>query len=76
MYFPCVFYFLFQLKNGDVKGFRIGLLAEGFEGCEEDVAQLVKSVARKVTQLGATVEEFSSSLHKQGYLMLLYVNLC
>jgi len=49
-----------------VDGFRVGLLKEGFEGSEPDVAELVRSVARKLSQRGATVTEFSSPLQDQG----------
>jgi len=41
-------------------------LKEGFEGSEPDVAELVRSVAQKLTQRGATVTEFSSPLQDQS----------
>ena len=46
----------------------MGLLKEVFEGCDPDVAQLVTDVAKKLIPLGATVEEFSTPLHKHGIL--------
>jgi amidase len=49
--------------TGEVSGLRVGLLKEGFDGCEPDVAETVRNAADSLKQLGVTVDEFSTSLH-------------
>jgi amidase len=49
--------------TGEVSGLRVGLLKEGFDGCEPDVAETVRNAADSLKQLGVTVNEFSTSLH-------------
>lgn len=56
-----------QIDDG-VKGLKIGILKEGFEfeDMERDVAEFVKVAARKLTGVGAIVEETSVPLHTDG----------
>ena len=56
---------MFKL-TGSVTGLRVGLLKEGFEDCESDVADIVRTAAMSLTQLGISVKEISSDYHKLG----------
>jgi amidase len=51
--------------TGEVSGLRVGLLKEGFDGCEPDVAETVRNAAESLKQLGVTVDEFSSTLQDE-----------
>ena len=42
-----------------MSGLRVGLMKEGFDGAEDDVAATVKAAANSLKQLGVTVEEFN-----------------
>ncbi|KAH3886349.1 amidase-like isoform X2 [Dreissena polymorpha] len=55
-----------ELLEVDLSGKRMGLLAEGFAGCEQDVQNIVREAARKLGRLGVNVEEVSLPLHKEG----------
>ncbi|XP_064595575.1 amidase-like [Liolophura sinensis] len=50
-----------------LEGKRIALLREGFEICEKDVADMVKTAAHKLEQKGAVVTEISLPGHKDGF---------
>ena len=41
-------------------------MKEGFDPCEEDVVNIVKEAANKLTKAGASVEEMSIPLHADG----------
>ena len=41
-------------------------MKEGFDVCEEDVINIVKAAAYKLTQTGAIVEEMSIPMHADG----------
>ena len=56
---------LFQL-TGDLNGKKIGIVKEGFDVCEEDVVNIVKAAANKLTKAGAIVEEISIPMHADG----------
>ena len=56
----------FRQLSGDLTGKKIGLVTEGFDGCEQDVVTIVKTAAEKLTKVGATVEEVSVPMHKDG----------
>jgi len=45
--------------TGDVSGLRVGVMKEGFDDAEDEVAETVKAAANSLKQLGVTVEEFS-----------------
>ncbi|XP_064595450.1 amidase-like [Liolophura sinensis] len=49
-----------------LEGKRVALLREGFEICEKDVADMVKTAAHKLEQKGAVVTEISLPGHKGG----------
>ncbi|ELU17709.1 hypothetical protein CAPTEDRAFT_165774 [Capitella teleta] len=55
-----------EMLNGDLKGVKIGLVKEGFVGCEGEIDLLVKEAAMKLTAKGAVVEEVSISMHTDG----------
>lgn len=58
-----------EALKGHAEGLRIGILKEGFgwEGIsEEDVDTMVKEAAYSLTSSGATVEEVSIPLHRDG----------
>lgn len=42
-----------------MSGLRVGVMKEGFDGAEDDVAETVKAAANSFKQLGVTVEEFN-----------------
>ena len=54
-----------QLKS-DLTGVKVGVLKEGFDGCEDDVSILVKKATKDLKKTGATVEEVSVPLHADG----------
>ena len=56
----------FNQLSADLSGCKIGLVREGFDGCEEDVARIVKEAANKLTQRGATVDEVSVPIHNDS----------
>jgi len=43
----------------EVSGLRVGLMKEGFDGAEVDVAEAVRTAAYSLSRLGVTLEEFS-----------------
>ena len=45
--------------TGDVSGLHVGVMEEGFDEAEDDVAKTVKAAANSLKQLGVTVEEFT-----------------
>ena len=45
---------------------KVGLLQEGFNVCEKDVADLVMGTAQSLEKAGATVEKISIPMHEQG----------
>jgi amidase len=49
--------------TGSVSGVKVGLLKEGFDGCESDVADIVRKAAQSLSKLGVVVEEFSFPIH-------------
>lgn len=48
---------------------QIGLLQEGFVGCEEDVINIIKGTTSVFEALGATVEEVSVPEHVEGKML-------
>jgi amidase len=54
--------------NGDVKGLRIGLLAEGFgtQRGEKDVDDAVRQAAQAMERLGCVVGQVSVPWHREG----------
>ena len=61
----CCFFTSIQLKS-DLSGVRIGVVKEGFDGCKEDVADVVRNAARSLEKAGATVTDVSVPLHTYG----------
>lgn len=61
----------FQL-TGDIRGFRVGLVKEGFNPeFESDVNELVRKSAKQLISIGAVVEEVSIPWHSNGKHMVL-----
>ena len=58
-------FYLDQITD-DLSGYKIALVKEGFEDAEEDVARIVREAAHRLTEKGATVEEVSVPIHKDG----------
>lgn len=54
--------------NGGAQGLRIGVVTEGFgwENSEKDVDDKVREAANLLGRLGATVEDVSIPMHRQG----------
>ncbi len=52
-----------QALGQDVAGLRVGLVAEGFGGCEAGVADRVRESAERLRAQGAWVEEVSVAQH-------------
>jgi amidase len=54
--------------TGDVAGLRVGILTEGFGqyGSLPEVDELVRSAARRFTEIGCTVGEISVPWHRQA----------
>src|SRR5689334_5681477 len=54
--------------GGGAKGLKIGVLKEGFEqpGAEPGVNESVKQAAKRLSSLGATVEDISIPMHMMG----------
>ncbi|XP_052782090.1 amidase-like [Mya arenaria] len=47
-------------------GKKIGLLTEGFDGCEEDVQMIVRAAADRFKSINVEVEDVSMPLHTHG----------
>lgn len=47
-------------------GKRIGLVIEGFEGCDKGVQDIVREATGRLETVGAVVEDMSVPLHKKG----------
>jgi amidase len=56
---------IFQL-TGKLEGVRVGIVKEGFVDSECDVATIVDTRSRSLTQFGATVNDISIPLHLKG----------
>ena len=48
---------------------KIGLLKEGFDVCDEEVSAAVRNVALRLTEAGASVEDITIPVHKDGKLI-------
>nr|XP_022296050.1 uncharacterized protein LOC111105884 [Crassostrea virginica] len=55
-----------QLVNDGIKGKKIGILVEGFEGVEKDLAGIVRDAALNLSVAGAEVAEVSLPIHNDG----------
>lgn len=55
-----------ELLDGKLSGWKIGLVTEGFNGCQDDVQSVVQTAAKHFTQTGASVESVSIPFHKHG----------
>lgn len=57
--------------TGDVAGLRVGLLTEGFgqPGSRPEVDELVRSAARRFTEIGCAVGEISVPWHRDAFHM-------
>ena len=53
--------------TGDLAGLNIGIVSEGFDGCETDVADLVKARAFELAKYGARVTDINIPLHSKGF---------
>jgi len=52
--------------EADLSGLKVGLLKEGFEGCEEDVQNVVRAAVDLFRSANIAVEEVSMPLHTHG----------
>jgi amidase len=62
--------------TGEAKGMRIGLVREGFEwpgASEADVDAAVRAAAQRWTEAGATVEEVSIPMHRDGIHIMIAI---
>jgi amidase len=50
----------------DLRGVRIGLVKEGFDGAESDVAAAATAAAGRMSRLGAEIVEVSVPMHRQA----------
>ena len=50
-------------------------MKEGFDVCEEDVVNIVKAAANKLTKAGAIVEEMSIPMHADGESTVLQIRM-
>lgn len=64
-HYVIMYVMIFQL-TGQLEGVRVGIVKEGFIDSECDVAAMVDSRARSLTQFGATVHDVSIPLHLKG----------
>ena len=55
----------FQLEPG-ISGRRVGVVKEGFNGCEDDVVKVVRNAIDMMAKAGAIVEEVSIPMHLDG----------
>ncbi|XP_056000994.1 amidase-like [Ostrea edulis] len=55
-----------KLFNDGIKGKKVAIISEGFEGVDEDVATLVRDAALKLKEAGAEVSEVSLPIHNDG----------
>ena len=49
-----------------LEGLKIGLLKEGFDWADPEVAATVREAAHKLTQRGASIHEVNIPLHKNS----------
>ena len=52
--------------TGTITGLKVGVLQEGFEMCEPDVAAIVHAAAKTLSKGGAQVEDISVPMHRDG----------
>ncbi|XP_061179044.1 amidase-like [Saccostrea echinata] len=64
-----------ELVNNEIKGKKVAILKEGFEGAEEDVAKIVSEAAYRLREAGAEVTEVSLPIHKDGVAIWTPVNI-
>nr|XP_022299774.1 uncharacterized protein LOC111108286 isoform X1 [Crassostrea virginica] len=55
-----------KLVNDGIKGKKVGILLEGFQGVEEDLAVIVRGAAENLKAAGAEVGEVSLPIHNDG----------
>ena len=67
MYMLCTF---IKVNDG-IKGKKIGILVEGFEGVEKDLAGIVRDAALNLSVAGAEVAEVSLPIHNDGRVLCL-----
>lgn len=60
--FLCI---MFKVDN-EIKGMKIGLVKEGFEGIDGDVVTIVREAASWFKSVGVDVEETSIPLHSDS----------
>ncbi|XP_061179041.1 amidase-like [Saccostrea echinata] len=64
-----------ELFNKGIKGKKIAILKEGFEGVDEDAAKIVKEAAYRLKEAGVEVIEVSLPVHKDGVALRMPVNI-
>ncbi|XP_045166550.1 amidase-like [Mercenaria mercenaria] len=55
-----------ELLDGKLDGWKIGLVTEGFTGCDSDVQSVVREAAQQLIKAGAQVEDVSVPMHTHG----------
>lgn len=55
-----------ELLDGQLNGWKIGLVKEGFEVCDSDVQATVRKAAELFWKAGAQVDDVSIPMHKHG----------
>ena len=67
-------FFDFQI-NQPISAKRIGMVKEGFNciGVDVDISDAVKEAVMKLQGAGATVEETSVPMHRDGYIYIFYI---
>ncbi|XP_078310025.1 urethanase-like [Crassostrea virginica] len=55
-----------QLFNDGIQGKKVGILLEGFQGVEDDLAVIVRGAAENLRAAGAEVGEISLPIHNDG----------
>ncbi|XP_045166860.2 amidase-like [Mercenaria mercenaria] len=62
-----------QFLDGKLEGWKIGLVTEGFIGCDSDVESIVREAAKQLGKAGAEMEEVSVPMHTHGLAILLSI---
>jgi amidase len=67
----------FENLRADVRGLKIGIVAEGFgwKESESDVEQIVRDSARRFGEIGAEVNDVSIPIHRKTAMLMLGIDI-
>lgn len=69
-----IFSICFQF-NKSIDGIKIGILKEGFDEVNVEVADVVKKAIETLKRKGVHVQDISVPMHKEGWIIRLLIKL-